>query len=114
MTKPRNLFDLFDSNRKERRLLLFWRAQLLQFQRDVGSVGSGLHLLVDVDDFSFVIDVVSPSTGKTAGTKATECFGDFLVGVTQDRVVEVKTFRKVSVLFDGVAAGGEVCDFEFL
>ena len=49
-----------------------------------------------------------------AGVQHAVVLGDALVGIGEDRVVEVERLGELGVLFGGVDAGGEISDFEVL
>jgi len=85
---------------------------------EVGTTGSRFDLLVDTGDLTVLADVEGPALGVGARVgEYPESLGDRLVGVTQDRVVELQRFGKLAVGLRVVGAGCKVEDverFEFL
>ena len=76
-----------------------------------------LHLLIDVYDDAFFVDVEGPSVREPAESRIGGAIGgdDLTVGIAQDRKVRLDLLLgEPCVVLDGVAAGGEIGDVELL
>ena len=68
--------------------------------------------LVDIQNFTVFANIVGPTTGETGGTEAAKRFRDLFARVAQNRVIQIQALGKLSVSFNWINAGGEVCDVE--
>ena len=88
--------------------------QLFQLVDDLLAVVFGFDFLLNVKNLAFFADEECHSPRKPAGFIVDAVrLGDFSVRIAEDRVVQIQRLGEVCVLFDGIAACGEVGDVEF-
>jgi hypothetical protein len=76
--------------RENQNPLLFSNFQLAQRCGNVCPGTSGFHFFINVRDLALRIDVKSPTLGNGAAfMNDTVGFGNFLAGITQNRVIKV-------------------------
>ncbi len=68
--------------------------------------------LVDIQNFTVFANIVGPTAREAGGTEAAKRFCDLFARVAQNRVIQIQALGKLSVSFNWINAGGEVCDVE--
>ena len=95
-------------------VLLLRNLQFSQLRSGIGAVVAGLHLFVNVFDFSIVANDEGPSFRNLATLiNNTISFGNFPAGVAQNWIVQLQLFRKFRIVFYAVTTRGEIGNFEF-
>jgi hypothetical protein len=88
-------------------------AQLVEPRRDLGPVGARVDLFQYVEDRAVGVDDEGPPLGiGPALVDHTIRRGDFLVGVTQNRIVQIEARGESPVRFGRVTAGGKEGNIE--
>ena len=99
--------------RRRFRLFLLFNTQLGQLLGDVGTVFRGLYVLVDVENFAVLADVKRPPVGKAAlFVEHAVIVGGFLVGVAENRKVEIERFGEFLIYVGRIDAGRKIGDLE--
>ena len=95
-------------------VLGFLELQLAKFLDDILAMRTDIHLVVNVDNLSLLVDEECCPTGRRPGTLDKPIrLGHFPARITQNRIVKLQFFRESRIGFDVVATRGEVGDVEF-
>lgn len=76
-------------------------------------MATDFHFGNDVGNLAFFIDDEGDSIRESSVREDAICFGNLLVGVAQQRKIEIQLLCKLDVGFDRITAGAKVSDVEF-